>query len=175
MKPTLNFRKFCLSVLYSLIIIVPANSHASSISTLNKLYDTAGKNNKPWKKNENEFLSEYGKDDSSRALIRFFFDRRKLARRLILIPFAIDLTFASALGIYVLVRMGAYLSYPWAIASLFLIFASITLFIVAAATGMRYSRKRLYYILLKYESGYPLSTKWAKKNRFFKRYILQGK
>jgi hypothetical protein len=176
MKISLEFRKLCLrSILYSSLIIVPSKSHASFICILNTQCDTSGQSKNSWKKSESEFLNIYGKDDSSRALIRFFFDRRKLARRLMIIPVAIDLTLALTLGIYGLTSMGLYLNYLWGSAVLFLAFASITLFIVAAGTWMRYSRKRLYHILTQYESGVPLPQKWARKNRFFKRFMLQGK
>lgn len=36
---------------------------------------------KPWKLTEQQFLDQYGKDDSSRALIRFYFERRKTSRK----------------------------------------------------------------------------------------------
>ncbi|HWI92205.1 MAG TPA: hypothetical protein VNT20_13070 [Flavisolibacter sp.] len=67
----ISFRTYALT-LTTLIFIVCSYSSFASISSLQSIRP------KPWKITEQQFLDQYGKDDSSRALIRYYFERRKV-------------------------------------------------------------------------------------------------
>src|SRR5665213_4180832 len=103
---------------------------------------------------ENEFLTRYGKDDSSRALIHFYFSKRKGAKKLMFIPGAIGISVAVPL--VAAYNQGS--DSPSGIADVLLIelisLAAMTGIIFSLTGGSRliiFTRKLLLDRLLRYE------------------------
>ncbi|HEY4154342.1 MAG TPA: hypothetical protein VGM24_02920 [Puia sp.] len=104
-----------------------------------------------------EFLQQYGRNDSSRALIRFYFAKRYRARNLILLSGAIGIVSGAFIG--ALALSAGTDSYLWGIflASLTTLVAEavITLTLIGGTRLMVMSRKKLLLRLRQYEEeGY---------------------
>lgn len=110
---------------------------------------------KPWHINQEQFIEKYGKDDSSRALIRYYFQRRKAFKKAGLISASIagvsgilfqllimDSTVGSALGSLALGIPLMLLLWGFGIATLFLI-----------VKWLKMSRRYLFKLIKKYNAG----------------------
>ena len=130
---------------------------------------------KPYKMDKKYFMEYLGKDDSSRAVIRFFFHRRQWAKEYIIIPMAIAGTTALAFGIYEWISYGAQINFLWVIPITFIARAALTLGIIGTIHILRYSRKRLYKILERYNSGQGMPHKLMYKNSHIRKNIIRMK
>jgi Zn-dependent protease len=127
-----------------------------------------------------EFLEKYGRDDSSKALINFFFKRRKPGAGMM--GGGIALTVLGAGGLIVAVpgvndRSNDFnqqlsdllLAFLAAIA----LVAGIALASVGTALGIKYSKKRLLRLLDNYFAGTPKPRNIA-KNIMFRAFVQYG-
>jgi len=127
----------------------------------------------PYELSQNEFLQQYGRDDSSKALIDFFFHRRMPG----ITEFAVGmpLLIAGGIGIGAVNHTANEGNGTWDTVGQGLIFAlllgaGIALSIVGICMWSRYPRKRLLRLLNNYFGGKPLP-RGITKNRTFKSFV----
>jgi hypothetical protein len=122
---------------------------------------------------QHEFLERYGRDDSSKALINFFFRKRSPVAGLI--GSGVPVTILSSIGLAVAVHgvktesnsLGEQIDYG--ILALFTGVAlggGVALLSLGTATGIKYSRKRLLLLLNNYFTGSPIPRHVAKSTMF---------
>lgn len=109
---------------------------------------------KPWKITEQQFLDQYGKDDSSRALIRYYFERKRKTRKSTSNLAIITGGFAIISGgVFISTRNSASdnLAVPFVAFLATSISALLTLLFGVALISM--NRRYLFKLLQKYHSG----------------------
>ena len=154
----------------------------ASILSLLPLHDTVAPPG-PYKLNKNEFLEKYGRDDSSRALILFYFRKRKIDQT----NFYAGAFLALIGGIAVfpvknLPDMGDYnsLNYSpsdklaFSIGIVCLLAAGIPLLLTGGSLLLRYNRKRLLKMLDNYFTG-KFIPRGIVGNKYFKTYLKSGR
>jgi hypothetical protein len=148
-------------------------SGASGLPRSALLKDTSIINKNLYKLNEGQFMDRYGTDDSSRALIHFFFSKRTKSFQYILIPLAIDAIAGILIGIFgPLVMAGAgYIGYLLILIITGLVGVTITLSILGGATLIKYSRKKLFRLLTIYHAGGSIR-KHISGTAYFKKLLL---
>jgi hypothetical protein len=156
-------------------MLVSLKNHAAIISTPIHFSDTSGPLTKPSHLNRTEFMCKYGKDDTSRALIAFFFRKRSVGKKFILYPLV--LVFAGAIGLtiyltYYVVPAG--FGWPFIFLSVQLIALTFIFSIIGAMVLIKHSRKKLLSLLNKYNEGRSIPDQ-IKKNSFFKSQLLVNK
>ena len=131
------------------------------------------KNN--YKLSQRKFMANYGKDDSSRALIRFFFKKRHIGEAGL---FA-NVPFVALFATIPITARGT--GSAGSIALNVIIYTSIALLIatsgfaiISAGLWLRYSRKELLHQLANYGNGNPIPEKIA-KSRLFRKLIKDVK
>ncbi len=153
-----------LILLFGLSCSLPERTIASKI-----VADTSV-HHKPWKISQQQFLDQYGKDDTSRAVINYFFQQHKIFHKAF-ISEAIITTGLTGLDIFALVR-----SEGTAGVLVFAIFGSFALLFFYSISLrhanylMVYSRKNLLKTLRQYFSGQGFSKK-LKENIWKKHYF----
>ena len=157
-----------------ILMVAESKSASSSLSLYQETaFDTTINISKPYKMNEHEFLRLLGKDDSSRAMISLFFNKRKKAKSMIFIPLAIAVIFGITYGIFASAGTLKSASYLVFIPGFIAAGVAIVLGIIGTIYLLKYSRKRLYHILRDYESGKPMPHKIVYKNPYFKKYLTE--
>jgi hypothetical protein len=159
-----------MKIIFALIfLLIIKFSFASAISPM-PLTDTTVK--KEYKRNRNEFLDRYGHDDSSRALINFYFHRRGLV--IGNLSAGIPFTLLSGIALFPATAaensngngLGTALLFPILFTGVMLILVGSYLWIRYSHTTL-YSRKRLLILLDDYFNG--KSIPWViSKNKVFK-------
>jgi hypothetical protein len=144
------------------------------------LSDTT-KPEKEYKLNRDQFLEKYGKDDSSRALINYYFSRRTSAKILFFInvwqipfwpfPFSYNLKTAESNSSTIGQSLGAFII---SLIFLCLLFASFGLATAGSAEWLKHSRKRLLKQLNNYFNGRPMPRAII-RSRLFRRFLEDGK
>lgn len=149
---------------YILCLLQPLNGNAA-------IRDTIPTNIKNYSKEQ--FLKEYGKDETSQKIIRYYFYRSKNAKQsLYIFP---TLTLLSGIYFAVLSKQ----SYPGTLDDgyIFLGILSIgyvaamflALSIQAAVNHKKYSPQKLYEQLKNYQTGKPLPKKLKRQIKYFRR------
>jgi len=127
-----------------------------------------------------EFLTKYGRDDSSKALINFFFERRSPQAGMI--GGGSVLTAGGTIGLVAAVNgvndrsndLGQQLNDLWlAILAGIALGAGIALVSVGISLGSRYSKKRLLRLLDNYFAGSPMPRGIA-RNTMFRAFVQYG-
>lgn len=134
----------------------------------------------PYALTQDEFIAQYGRDDSSKALINFFFQKRSRAQNTVGGGAVVTVLAAVGLGVSVHAAntktndIGNELAsiFAVAIASIAL-GAGIAVVTVGAALWGRYSKKRLLILLKDYFAGKPMARGIA-KNRMFRGFVQYG-
>ena len=124
---------------------------------------------KPWKITEQQFLDQYGKDDSSRALIRFYFEKKRITKRSTSNLVIITGGFAVITGALIVATQN---SRSDNLAAVFVAFLSTSLsvfltFLFGVALIFM-SRKYLFKLLNKHQSGKRLPRKIVDDPRYNK-------
>jgi hypothetical protein len=161
------------SLLFLVFSLPFSKLNATIISNPILISDTTKPSSKPYKLSEKEFMIQYGKDDTSRALIHYFFDKRTKASRMFYVPLIID-----ALAVIVVAISGAFatvsMSYPLALLFFILSVTTVTLFIIGAVYLLKYPRKKLFQLISRYNMGGSVPKK-IKANKYFKLLLLKYK
>ena len=149
------------------------NAHAAYAPARSASADSNRSLKKPFKISKTEFLNNYGKDDTSRALIALFFSKRSIGLKLLFVPLALDMAGGIALGIYLagnpFVNTGV--AYGWVFLFSLLIAGTIVCSSIGGIKLHRYSRKNLYLLLNNYFAGQSVPY-YIKKNSFFKKQCI---
>lgn len=124
---------------------------------------------KPWRINKEQFIDKFGNSDTSKAFINFWFSNRKIG----VATTAITTPFAGLVGIHFFkmvsknpVNPGAYA--PVLSFSFGLLFSILFLLSLAGFLKIiRFSRKKLYNLLVAYQSGQGLPERIRKKSERF--------
>lgn len=154
MKYSQNFSFRKSHLLFSFITSISIGFLTQPVEATRPLNDSA-QIKKLYKLSEEEFLNKYGKDDSSRALIRYYFQRRKAFKKAGLISAGIagvsgilfqvlimDSSGGSALGSLALGFSLMLSLWGFGIATLFLI-----------VKWLKMSRRYLFKLIKKYNAG----------------------
>jgi hypothetical protein len=150
------------AALLLLLLSPAAPSRASSILLITSVTDTSIRG-KPYKINEQQFMEKYGTDDSSRALIRYFFHHRSVGLRFLFIPPGAGLIISA---VVILSRV----CLNWLL-FLYLCVAAEAVFVLMIIGGvylLRYTRKKLLRLLLQYHSGGSIRRRIAQNHYFIK-------
>lgn len=156
----ISFRRIIL-IITVLTAFVYSNKSFASIQSSTNIRP------KPWKVTEQQFLNKYGKDDSSRALIHYYFERRKVYKNRtilftgisgvsgILFGALIERPGVSALGAILL-------GIPLLVGLWFFGFAII----IEAVRWIRTSRKALFKMLKNFENEKRIPKRISSNRRF---------
>jgi hypothetical protein len=131
---------------------------------------------KDYQHNRNYFLNTYGKDDSSRALIKFFFKRRHYGKKETFVWAGIGIV-STILFITVIqngdggINSGSFLLGLILGAS---IYGGIAGVIEGSFIWLKYSRKKLLKFLIDYNAGRGLPKNIVRKRRFKNQLALPG-
>ncbi len=128
------------------------------------LRDTVPANIKNYTKAQ--FLSEYGKDETSQKIIRYYFYRSKNARISLYIFPALTMV-TTILGILLVTSNGGGLAGIVGIGALLYAVSFIFGFFEALNNRKKYSPIKLYNQLINYHAGNPLPKKLKRQIRFF--------
>jgi hypothetical protein len=155
-------------------VLVSFQSGASTISIPIHYSDTTDPLFMPYHLNRIEFLNKYGKDDTSRALISFYFHKRSLGRKLIFFPFILDLVALAGFWLYF-----TYVTAPadgWAFTFFSIGFiASMAIFsIIGGIVLLTHSRKKLLQLLNEYNRGRSIPDA-IRSNSYFKKQLQSKK
>ena len=129
---------------------------------------------------QDQFLAKYGRDDSSKALINFFFKRRSPGAGMI--AGGLVLTAGGTVGLIAAVNgvndqsndLGQQLNDLWlSILAGIALGAGIALAAVGISLGSRYSKQRLLRLLDNYFAGIPIPRNIA-KNIMFRGFVQYG-
>jgi hypothetical protein len=152
------------------VILIPGKIKASSFSQPVNHIDSAGPSKNLYKLSQTEFLNHYGTDDSSRALINLFFNKRHIGRKFLFVPLVLLGSYSIAFGIFLLTSksMGIGTAIVWGsylgvVAGLTLVFS-----LIGGLKLKRYSRKNLYRLLNKYHAGMSIPVNIRTKPAFNK-------
>lgn len=114
---------------------------------------------KPWKLSQQQFIEQYGNNDTSKALINFYFLRNKRAKQVGVVMTGLGLL--TAIGIAKITTTSNHNNRAYSYAFLL----ALGLAMLGFAIGMvilfdilillRFSRKNLYKILQNYSAGKP--------------------
>jgi len=119
---------------------------------------------KPYKLSEQQFLDKYGRDDSSRALIRYFFERRKASGKTFLISAISTAGFGLLFGLVVMDSRNNSGLQGLATGLLLLgggVAAGLTA-LFSGAVWLKSSRRHLFKLICNYNAGkkIPKSITW---------------
>ena len=140
--------------------------------------DTSDPLIKEYKTDEMTFLKKYGRDDSSSALIYFYFAKRSKTKSMVLLA----LSTSAAVGLFSAVVLASYPNannpddFADAFAFLWLalsIYAVATFTIIGIVRLIKYSRKKLLHHLKNYFDGVPIPPNIARSRAFQKLVFLQ--
>jgi hypothetical protein len=128
-----------------------------------------------YKLNGEEFLDKYGRDDSSRAFINFYFKKRSKWKQSLLINAGLIILFSIAIDAALNSVATATLSAAFGevVLALYLtlfVDVSCIIIIVDGILLLTHSRKKLLQILNDYADGKPLPPNITRK-RLFKKYL----
>jgi hypothetical protein len=179
---TLTEQSLMLKLLTTSTLLIFTLHFSFASIALNKIFrDTTITPNKEYAINKEEFLNIYGRDDSSRALIGFYFAKRNKGKKMIVIPTAISG------GIAALAIIGA-IAYsnsssntttnvhktdvapPFPLLLLVILCPIIPFAIMGIRLRTKYSPKKLLFQLNNYDAGKPIP-RWIAKSRFFKTHL----
>jgi hypothetical protein len=174
-----------LKLLTTLTLLIFAFNFLSASTASNKIFrDTTINPKKENELNKDEFLNAYGRDDSSRVLIEFFFAKRYKGKKMIVIPTAISgsiatLAIISAIA-YTNSRSGTTTNInkideapPFPLLLFFILCPIIPFAIIGLRLRAKYSPERLLLQLNNYNAGKPIP-RWIAKSRFFKKSFYKG-
>jgi hypothetical protein len=156
------------------ILVLSASFHLSNASSyIGTLTDTIPSGKMAYKFNRIDFLENYGKDDTSRALINFFFTKRNRAITLTLIggggSVIADIAFNSFLNSVSLATLGD-LILGYILLNL-AVDVAFTLLVIGIIRWLVYSRRKLLSILKNYSNGKGIPRNIL-KSRSFKKQLL---
>ena len=129
---------------------------------------------------QDQFMEKYGRDDSSKALINFFFKRRSPGAGMI--GGGLVLTAGGTVGLIAAVNgvndrsndLGQQLNDLWlAVLAGIALGAGVALAAVGIGLGSRYSKQRLLRLLDNYFTGIPIPRNIA-KNIMFRGFVQYG-
>ncbi len=149
--------KYCLLFLLSLFLNFTNTSAAIKIS-----YVDTSINKLSYKQSKQYFLEKYGRDDSTRALINYFFKKRKDGIYETFVPLAVGVGSALLLNN---IKVGAMLILvPITIA--LVLYACPIYIIDGQVKWISFSRKKLLGYLIAYNSGKSLPAKIKRRKAF---------
>jgi hypothetical protein len=157
-------------LLYAVIFLL-SSFHALATFSKNDTSHTG----KPYKISKQEFLTQYSKDDSSRALIRYYFDKRQGLRNAALLYTA--LAGAGYLIFNAIVTQASGRDVAVTGIGVFAALLGTSLALAApivAYQWLRTSRKRLFSMLNDYKMGKPIPEKIIRSSSF-QRFLNQEK
>ena len=162
----LKYRLYC-GFMFFVFSFTASYSFAASFPRL----DTTLHLRKPHKLNKQQFLDRHGADDSSRALIQYYFPKRKAAVRKIVESSGL-LVLAGVLSIVVFSKgngvedgLGDFFVLLFLLSSAYV---SAAFFIVNGVLLMLRSRKQLYNMLQSYHNGKGLPRNISRKKSFLR-------
>jgi hypothetical protein len=125
---------------------------------------------------QQEFLDRYGTDDTSRALIRYYFSRNKTFKRSTIISGGVGLlslvVFDSVVAKGEPSRGGALAALGMGIVLLSVIFVSAFVVLFGIGMWLIFSRRSLFKQLQKHKAGGPLP-KRVRRNPVFQTYLKE--
>jgi hypothetical protein len=161
---------FHYKLLYAVIFLL-SSFHALATFSKNDTSHTG----KPYKISKQKFLARYGKDDSSRALIRYYFSKRKGLRNSALLYTA--LAGAGYLILNAIVTQASGRDVAVTGTGVFAVLLGTALALAAPIVAYRWlrtSRKRLFSMLTDYKMGMPIPEKIIRSSSF-QRFLIQEK
>ena len=151
------------------LLIVCVNTFAASKSTAPRY--TIHSQDKPWQISEMSFIELYGKDDTSRALIDYYFHKRRGGKLTMLITGGI---IPASIITAILINKAAIgtSSYISGGTLLFIIIAEAALIamVVGFFEWLSHSRHKLFTLLKDYQNGKSI-TSGMRSNNIFRRYL----
>ena len=167
-------------ILFSIVFIFFTKVSLASIGDGAYVHDTSiiiSKNN--YRLSEAEFLKKYGRDDSSRALIQYYFYKRGKEKKILFVPLATAASAATTIGI-----VSIFTSLSLSVSSLIGFFAVFLLTVASLAilslciTGTMMlifnGRKKLLVRLNNYYSGGHIPVHLA-RSKIFHQLLKTGK
>ena len=129
---------------------------------------------KEHKLNREQFLEKYGRDDSSRAFINFYFETRKKSGKMIWVSLILMAVLTTIIGIVAATYpetqyTGTYDDIGTAVLIVFFgggLYATFALVIVGIIRTLMYSRKKLLRILRNYFDGHSLPPRITRSKVF---------
>jgi hypothetical protein len=151
------------------LLFVCANTFAANKSVAPQ--DTTHLQGQPWEISEIAFLEQYGKDDTSRALIDYYFYKQRVGKRTTLYSAGI-ITASGVIASLIIVAGKTSTPYLAGAGLLFIIImeAGIIAFIVGFFSWISHARHKLFQLLANYRRENSIS-KGIKRNYIFKRFL----
>ena len=147
---------------------------SGSVASTIKFYDTTVAPNKE------EFLHEYGRDDSSRALIQFYFAKRNKGKKMLVIPASISLGLETLIAVAAISASNSKSpstsnqpnrdAPPIGFFMFFILCPIVPFLIMGGRMLYKYSPKKLLAQLDNYYAGKAIP-KWISKSRLFKKFL----
>ncbi|HEV3250859.1 MAG TPA: hypothetical protein VGZ71_07900 [Puia sp.] len=157
-----------LLVILSLFAFIIPNAFASSSNN----YSDTTIQKKQYKHNKMEFLQYYGKDDSSRALILYYFAKREKSMKFIYVPWGIGIGVGVIIGVVSLFKEIS-LSIPLALFLYLLVEAIVILSLTGVIQLIMFSRKLILRRLNNYFTGKSIPKRIKRSHLFIQ--FLSGK
>jgi hypothetical protein len=164
----------------SALLIFALHFSFASVSPNKIFHDTTITPEKEYALNKEEFLNVYGKDDSSRALIEFYFAKRNKGKKMIVFPTAISGS-AAALAIIGTIAYSNNSSHattnvhkidvapPLSLLLFSILCPIVPFFVMGIRLRAKYSSEKLLFQLNNYNAGKPIP-RWIAKSRIFKKF-----
>lgn len=159
-----------------LLLLFTGHISYAEVITISSVSDTIGKpGRREHKINKENFIKEYGKDDSSKGMIRYFFLRRSYAKRMLFVPIGIDVLISPFPIIALTNNRNSQNdgSVRDDYSGIFLVFilaalagATLALSINGSIMLTIYSRKKLLKILYNHYNGIPMPKRIVKTKLF---------
>ena len=156
---------------YSLLLLVFTFISSHGVAASFPKTDTSVYPRKPHKLNQQQFLDRYGTDDSARALIRYYYPKRKAAVRSILQSAGLLIISGILSAIIFSTSTGIESGYGALFILLILLssaYAGAAFILINTAILLVYSRKRLYRLLRDYTKGKKLPRRIIRKKSFIR-------
>ncbi|MBS1573939.1 MAG: hypothetical protein JST09_01445 [Bacteroidetes bacterium] len=158
------------------LLVLAAQVSSASVISVGSISDSIVKpGKKEHKLNKENFIKEYGRDDSSKAMIRYFFLRRSYGKRMIFVPLGIGVLTSPFIIIPLSKNRNAQndglVRDDYGAIFLVFILAALSGAILALSINgcimlAIYSRKKLLRILYNYFNGTPLPKRIVKTKLF---------
>jgi len=177
--PTFRVKHLLLSFVLPLFV---QSSFATDIISDNAR-DPIGTGVKDYKLNREQFLESYGRDDSSRALIDYYFHKRNNAKKLAIAGFILGIVSLVIAGLVIssspsngpsngVVDDSGEVAVVLLLVQTF--YGSIALIVTGVAIWIIYSRKKLLKLLEKYFLGKSIPPHIA-RNHLFNQWLTEEK
>lgn len=154
----------CYSLLFLLFFFNASSGYAASFPRV----DSAIQPRKPHKLNQQQFLDRYGTDDSSRALIRYYFPRHQ-TNAVLAVYSGGAMVLAGALAAFVLLTTNFdLLTFLIVVALGAAAYVAALLFVITGIFLLINSRRRLYKFIQNYHNGKGLPRRIGRKKTFLR-------